>query len=189
MHFHKLKNESGYTVVELLAVVAILVIVTGVISALISQTLRGSNKSNITNQVAQAGNYASSLISSSVIKAQDVVAVDGVPVENCTENPTGSSIELQMSDDPNDTILYACTSVDDTDTIASNSASLIDSSRLRASPDACYFTCLQEFNDPYTPPIIEFGFTITQASDNPLFENQNSAPFETSVLMRNYRPQ
>lgn len=180
------KNELGYTIVELLAVVTILVAVTGIISALITQTLRGTSRTNVTNQVAQVGNYVSSVISNELISAQDVVSVDGEEVADCTQNPTGSSIEVLISEQEG-TILYQCQA----DTISSNSASLIDTSRLRVNtsdPNACYFTCLQQNNDPYTPPIIEFGFTLTQKSEDALFENRDSAPFETSVLMRNYTP-
>lgn len=184
--FGKKINQKGYTVVELLAVVTILVIITGIIAALITQTLRGSSKTNITNQVAQAGNYVTSVISNAIISAENVVAVGGENVNDCTQNPEGNSIELLISQEVG-TVLYACAN----DTIASNSASLIDTNRLMidsTDSSACYFKCLQQNNDPYTPPIIEFGFTISQKAENVLFENRESAPFETSVLMRNYKP-
>jgi len=181
-----MKKNKGYTVIELLAVVTIIVSVTGIIAALITQTLRGSSKTNITNQVAQVGSYTASVITNTIISAEDVVAVDGNNVIDCTQNPTGSSIELLISEQEG-TVLYQCAN----DTISSNSASLIDTTRLKIdtnTPSACYFTCLQQNNDPYTPPSIEFGFTLTQKSDTALFENRESAPFTTSVLMRNYQP-
>ncbi len=180
-----MKKNTGYTIVELLAVVTILVTVTGIIAALITQTLRGSSKTNITNQVAQVGNYVTSVISNSIISAENVIAVtvNGRPVTDCTKNPSGSSIELFISE-KGGTILYACGG----GTISSNSASLIDTSRLKIDTSTCYFTCSQASNDPYTPPIITFGFILTQNSDDALFENRETAPFSTSVLMRNYRP-
>lgn len=186
MSIRKLLNNKGYTVVELLAVVTILVAVTGIIAALITQTLRGTSRTNITNQVAQVGNYVSTVVSNEIISAENIVAVGGEDVEDCTGNPTGNSIEILVSQEQS-TILYQCES----DTISSNSASLIDTTKLRvdtSDPNACYFTCLQQNNDPYTPPTVEFGFNLTQKSPDALFESRDSAPFRTSVLMRNYSP-
>ena len=180
-----MKKNSGYTIVELLAVVTILVAVTGIVSALITQTLRGSSRTNITNQVSQAGNYVSSAITNSIIAAENVVAVGGENVADCTQNPTGNSIELFVSQ-KGGSITYSCSG----DTISSNSASLIDTNRLRvdsSDSSACYFTCRQQSNDPYTPPVIEFGFTLTQKSETALFDKRASAPFNTSALMRNYK--
>ncbi len=185
-----MKKNTGYTIVELLAVVTILVTVTGIIAALITQTLRGSSKTNITNQVAQVGNYAASVISNSIISAENVIAVNGKNVADCTGNPSpsGRSIELFISE-KGGTILYECGKDEyGNDTISSNSASLIDTSRLKIDTSTCYFTCSQASIDPYTPPIITFGFILTQNSDDALFENRETAPFSTSVLMRNYRP-
>ncbi len=181
-----MKKTLGYTVIELLAVVAILVTVTGIISALITQTLRGSSRTNITNLVSQSGNYATTVISNSVIAAEDVVAVDGVDIDDCTANPSGGSIELFVSES-NGTILYECAN----DTISSNSASLIDTNRLRIDTDdsaACFFVCTQTSNDPYTPPVVEINFTLTQKAENALFDSRDSSSFSTSALMRNYRP-
>ena len=178
-------NERGYTIIELLAVVSILVAVTSIIAALITQTLRGGNKTSVTNHVAQNGNYVTSVITNSIISAEDIVSIGGVEVDNCTQNPTGSSIEFYMSRSKG-TILYECSN----DTISSNSASLIDTASLKidtANASACYFTCSQANNDPYPPPIIEFGFILTQKSDTALFEGRATAPFKTSVLMRNYK--
>jgi len=173
-------SNLGYTVIELLAVVAILVTVTGVIAAMVTQTLRGGGRSSITNEVSQSGNYVTSVITNSAIYAENVTAVNGDPVTDCTQNPTGTSIDLFMSSSGG-TIRYACSE----DTISSNGASLIDTTKIKA--ESCFFTCKQQDNDPYTPPIIEFGFVLSQLSDNALYENREQAPFETSILMRNYR--
>lgn len=181
-----MKSNSGYTIVELLAVVTILVAVSGIITALITQTLRGSSKTNVTNQVSQSGNYVTSIITNTIINAENVVAVGGDAVADCTLNPTGNSIELYVSAKRGN-VLYECAN----DTISSNSASLVDTNRLKVNtndPLACYFTCRQQNNDPYTPPVIEFGFILTQKSDTALFDSRASAPFNTSVLMRNYQP-
>lgn len=183
-----MKKNAGYTVIELLAVVTILVVVMGIIAALITQTLRGTSKTNITNRVSQTGNYVSSVISNTVLTAEDVVAVNGADISDCTQNPTGSSIELLISEREG-TIIYACvTDINGDDIISSNSASLIDVSSLRVDLATCSFTCSQENNDPYTPPIIEFKFELTQKNEDALFESRSSSPFNTSVLMRNYSP-
>ncbi len=185
-HNHKMRDSRGYTVVELLAVVTILVLITGVVAALITQTLRGTSRTKITNQVAQAGSYVTSVISASVISAENIVSINGQEIVDCTGNPSGQSIEIFMSEERG-VIEYACMD----DTIASGSVSLIDTNSLRidtTNQNACYFRCSQPPDDPYSPPFIEFGFTITQKNENVLFENRESAPFQTSALMRNYHP-
>jgi len=189
-------KSKGYTVIELLAVVTILVTVTGIIAALITQTLRGSSRTNITNQVSQSGNYIASVLTNTIITAEDVIAINGETISDCTQNPTGSSIEFLISE-RRGSVIYAC----ENDSISSNSASLqdedsaavslIDTSKLKidtSSPSACYFTCRQASNDPYTPPVIEFGFTLTQDLTDALYDSRDSAPFSTSVLMRSYAP-
>lgn len=182
-----MKYKLGYTIIELLAVVTILVTVTGIISALITQSLRGSSRVNITNQVSQSGNYVSSVITNTIASAEDIIAVDGESINDCTENPSGRSIEVLISE-RRGTILYECSD----NTISSNSASLIDTNNLRVdtdNPSACRFVCSQPEDDPYSPPVVEFSFTLEQKSEAALFESRNSAPFSSSILMRNYQPQ
>lgn len=176
------RNESkGYTIVELLAVVAILVIISGVVTGILYSTLRGSNKSRISTDITQNGNYAISVIAASIIDARSVTQVGGVNISDCTASPSGTSITLRRISGGLTT--FSCSN----GTIASNSASLINSEDVTVEPNTCFFYCSQLSSDPYAIPIVGVTFKLTEKKMG-LPESQSSAIFSTSVSLRNYSP-
>lgn len=181
---------KGYTLVELLAATAIIVIVSGLIVGVLYSTLRGGNKTKATNDVAQNGNYALSVISNTALLAEDVVSLDGNPVTDCTApTPTPvKSIGFKQAD--GSTVEFSCDIA--TSSIASKSANittyLIDNNSVKVDPATCSFTCIQGNNNPYASPIISASFTVSQKGTSTLFENVASSTFSTSVTMRNYNP-
>lgn len=177
------KDQNGYTIIELLTVVGILVIISGLIAGILYSTLRGSSKTKISTTVAQNGAYALSVISDSVMSAYTITAINGSPITDCTASPSGKIISLKKSD--GSTISFSCAN----NTIASGSASLIDTSQVKidtSNLSNCYFYCFQQ--NPYSIPIVGFGFTLTDKNTSPLLENKSSATFNTSVSLRNYSP-
>ena len=46
-------SNKGYTVIELLTVAGVLVVITGILTGIIVATLRGTNKTQTANSVAQ----------------------------------------------------------------------------------------------------------------------------------------
>lgn len=179
------KSQQGYTIIELLTVVGILVVISGLIAGILYSTLRGSNKTKVSTAVAQNGTYALSVIADSVVSAYSVTAINGNPIIDCTASPSGKIIALKKSD--GSTISFSCAN----NTIASGSASLLDTSQVKidtSSLSNCYFYCYQPNSDPYSTPIVGFGFTITDKNTSTLLENKASSTFNTSVSLRNYRP-
>ncbi len=182
-----LNNSSGYTLVELLAVSSIIVIVSGLIVGVLYSTLRGGNKTRVTNDVSQNGNYAMSIISNTALLAQAVTEVGGTPISDCTVPRQGSSIEFET--EQGNLVKFICDP--STESIASMSGSLtnnlIDVNAVKVDPATCSFRCTQNNANPYSLPIIKIGFTVSQRSGS-TFENIASSPFNTSVTMRNFNP-
>ncbi len=191
----KLHSNKGYTVIELLTVAGVLVAIGGILTGIIVSTLRGTNKTQTSNAIAQNGNYALSVISSILISSDAVVGLHDTTGQildedgDCTAQPVGNEIDLRRIDGGITTLICA------NQTIASNSASmsvgLLDTSEVRidtASLNTCYFKCIQQLDDPYSAPSIEVGFTLTDENSSSSFENQASADFKTSVKLRNYQP-
>lgn len=187
------KRNTGYTLVELLAVTSIMVIVSGLIAGVLYSTLRGGTKTRSTNDVAQNGNFAMSVISNVAYTAQSVTKIDGNDIADCATPKKGKSIEFEQAD--GSSISFLCDA--GKNSIASQSGTttsyLIDNSTTQVdlsdpAKDNCSFTCTQSNNDPYAQPIIQISFTVSQRSSSTLFENLASSPFSTSVTMRNYNP-
>ncbi len=183
-----LSYSRGYTLVELLAVTSIIVIVAGLIIGVLYSTLRGSTKTKVTNDVAQNGNYAISVISNTAILADSVTKVNGVDISDCTTLQTGKSIEFKSSD--GSTVEFSCDPVEES--VASTSAGvtsyLIDNESVKVPQATCSFSCLQPNGSPYDQPIISAEFVIEQRASDALFENVASSKFDTSVTMRNFNP-
>jgi type II secretory pathway pseudopilin PulG len=68
----KQQNEKGYTLVELLAVIFILVTVGTIIASILTSVLRSSNKSTNTETVRANGNYAIAQMSKMITYAQKI---------------------------------------------------------------------------------------------------------------------
>lgn len=173
---------------ELLAVTAIIVAISSLIAGILYSSLRGGNKSKVTNDVSQNGNYALSVISGTILDARAVTKIGGSAISNCTLTPNGTSIELQRQD--GSLISFLCDS--QTNSIASTSGQtttyLIDNNSVKVDPATCSFTCKQSNSDPYASPIIDIVFTVSQKQTTSAFENVGTSTFNTSVTMRNYNP-
>jgi type II secretory pathway pseudopilin PulG len=183
-----LKDKNGYTLVELLAVMVVLVAIGTIVSAIITSVLRGSNKANNIEQVRKNGGDALLQIVKSIKFAQSFngVSTDGVTyTTNCvTSSPPPSSppqypyLKITSFDGGKTTI--SCTS-STPQTIASNSASLIDTQNVAVT--SCYFTC--SASDITQPPTIGVNFTLSQKNLGSFGEDKASIPFQTSVTFRN----
>jgi type II secretory pathway pseudopilin PulG len=192
-----IKSSKGFTLVELLTSIIVLVAIGSVVSGVIVSSLRGSNKTNNIESIRQAGNYALSQMSKDIEYAQSFDGKntglsndDGVTYDTSCKlalNPTPtpvtpySLITVQSSSNIiTKYTKYRCTpselSADENALIASESGTLI----------GCSLTCIQ--NNPMDAPIIKISFSIGSKNSNGLVESSNPPiVFETSVTMRNYR--
>lgn len=185
-------NDKGYTLIELLAVIIILVTVGTIITSILVTSLRGGNKSNTTNDVRQNGNYVITQMSKMILYAKsfDGVSTDGSNyVTDCIVNqppaptPTLAPVVYKyikiLSFDGGQTT-FSCAN----GTIASGSAagnfSLLSSS---FSVTSCSFLCTQ--TNLLSAPTININFTLEKANAGFFVENQTTIPFETSITPRN----
>lgn len=175
------KYSLGYTVIELLAVVSILIIVSGIVIEILYSTLRGSAKTKITTDISQNGNYAISVISDIIVDSVDITKINGADIPDCTASPQGLSITLKRLSGNFTTL--AC----DNNTIASDGASLINTNLAEVVDGTCSFYCSQLSNDSYAIPIVRVTFKL-QDKGTGLSETKASSTFETSVSLRNYAP-
>lgn len=192
----KIKNnklQKGYTLVELLAASSIIVIVSGLIVGILYSTLRGSNKTKVTNDVAQNGNFALSIISNAALNAEDVTRIGANAISDCTIPQTGSSIEFQKTDGT--AVTYSCDAATEsiTSTVGTTSTYLMDNDAVKVkidplNPNVCSFTCSQNNANPYSQPVINVKFIVFQRNTTAVFESAASSSFNTSVTMRNYNP-
>lgn len=198
----KSQKSKGYTLIELLAVMVVLIVVGAVVGQILFSVLRGTNKANTLADVNQNGNYAISQISKMVRNAQSFggVSTDNVTyTADCVEPPSPTPLPhytyLQVTAFDGGTTTFACPpspipSPPYVPTISSNSASLLDTNAVEidtSSPNsACYFTCSQDSFSGSTN--IGIYFALKQFSNTtitPVEEKTASVTFQTSVVLRN----
>lgn len=184
MRKKQLGKIRGYTLIELMIVMLLLVLVGSLIAGILSSTITGAAKSKIVSDLGQNGNYALSLITDVIINAQDLQSVTDASkttYQTCTpEGIPAKSLQLQGFDGGITTLACDDTGLDPTYTISSNSASLLDTSRVKLIAGSCTFTCVQA--DPYSIPRIDIVFQLTNASGSAFMD---TISFSTSVAMRN----
>lgn len=187
-------SNKGYTLIEMLAVIVVFSIIGGIITAIFSSSLRGSNKVKVTNEVRENGNYALLQMSRMIIYAKNFNGVsingaDGSYVNECYVSPvldgtpTPAPQEyhyLKITTFDGGEIIFSCDANSD-EKIASNGASLINTNMIAV--DSCRFHCIQSTISQ--PPTIRISFTLSQKNATGFFENKATMPFETSVTMRN----
>ena len=195
-------SKSGYTLVELLAVMAIIIVVGTIMTGILISSLRGGNKSNALDNVRQNGNDLIAQMSKTIAYAKrfNGVSVNGNSyIINCFQSisasptPTPTPIKykfIKITSFDDSVTVFSCNGESDipSNTLASKSdsleaVSLIDTSTVLLQPGLCYFSCIQtNFGQS---PTIGIYFTLSQITLSNFAEKQATVPFQTSVTMRN----
>ena len=203
----KIENQKGYTIVELLAVIAILVVISGIIVAILYSTLRGSNKTKITSEVTQNGSYVLSVFNKTLNDSRSVTMIGALnvgdiintnDVQDCKTKPTSNtSITLKRLDGK--LTRFACENIDVDGTPVSAitinndplteivGKPLINTRAVQVEPNSCSFSCDQSSGDLYAYPIVGVSFKIKD-KNSVVAESQSSQVFQTSVSLNNYLP-
>ena len=126
-----LNSERGYTLVELLAVMVVLITVGTIVAGIIVSSLRGSNRSRSVGDVRQAGNSALIQMSKTIEYAKSFdgisqTADDANYITDCTALAQIQYKYLKITGFDNNQTVFACN--DTNNLISSNSADLVDSS-------------------------------------------------------------
>lgn len=190
---HSPRGGAGFTLVELLAVIAVLSSLAVVITGTFFASFRASDKSNSVIALRQNGNFAMSQITKML---RFSVGLNGLSNDvgstkrfyACgTSVPTPTpytSIQIVNYNDLDHPTTFTCTTGPGGN-IASSSASgnypLLDPAVVTGL-DTCYFTC-EKINNI---PTVSVYFSLTERP-NVSEQGSSSIPFQTSVTLRNYQ--
>lgn len=194
----KFKFNNGYTLIELVIVMLLLIITGALVVGIISSTLRGSSKTRLTSDLAQNGNFALTLISNILINSQKMVSFTkdgGVEVSDCTESTStgvplsGQGVTVLGFDGGTTKLFCNGPTISSSSAIFANStplptpyatASLLDNSQVEVT--SCSFTCSQI--NTYSPPRIDISFQLDKAQVGNVAAP--SVKFNTSITLRNH---
>lgn len=197
-----INSESGYTLVEMLASIVIIVAIGSVIANVITSSLRGTNKVNVIESIRQSGNYILNQITKDVTYAQvfDGISTGINPEHNTvcpsllpSPSPAPAVTELTIKTAQGLVVKYECSgsgpgsvlrrTITQTDGTVISGLFIDPSSSI--SLKSCSLSC-----DQYSGvPIIGVDFAIGSKSPSNLAENNSGSDtsFKTSITMRNYR--
>jgi len=202
----KSKIKNGFTLVELLASVIVLVAVGSVIAGVTAFSLRGANKTNTIENIRQNGNYALNQISKNIEFATvfNGLSTDGSTyVTSCPySSPTPPALPvpfvskyeyIKITPFNGNPIEYQCISPPTMPaTFTANGESIFNTDPNNANSvtlESCSIACTK--TNATDVPIIGISFTLGPkiSNGNEMAENNNnsSITFKTSVTMRNYK--
>lgn len=179
--------QRGFTLIEILVVVVVLMSTGIVIGAILFSSLRGASKANILTTAQQNGDYAMSQMVKTIRNAK---SFGGVSIDDPETNDTGwltdCSVDvsaqyryIKITSPDSQEIEYSCRN----ESIFFNAGFLIDENLIKTKEGSCYFTCAQ--SNPTDSPTIGINFTLVQTGNTTSVEKAVSLPFSTSVRMRN----
>jgi prepilin-type N-terminal cleavage/methylation domain-containing protein len=176
------KEKSGFTLIEMLVVIAITGITGLIIANTIASFLRGTGKANSIENLRQIGNYTINQISKNIeyAKTFDGVSSDGSNyLLTCPVTKTSYNF-LKISLFDNSSIIYNCIG----STFTNNTNAVFDTSVVNVQN--CSISCSQA-SSPTSVPIINISFELRPTTSTSLVESSAPIRFETSVVMRNYK--
>ena len=176
-------SERGFTLVELLAVIAIIGVVGSVVFGILYSTLRSSSRTERALSLQQNGNYALTQMTKMIRFARTIQTPSTCYIDEDTTSVTRSSITIRNAD--NGVTTFACQGLPH-GTIASNGASLLDTSEVEVT--VCQFVCRQP--SIYDAPSVEVSFTLRKKDpyvdqDASVSLESTSLPFKSTVTLRN----
>lgn len=206
----KFKNKSnlGFTLIEVLTVIAIFATVGAIASTTLVSSLRGNNKTNTILDVKENGNHALFLMTKTIRYAKKFGGVIESNGDLRTDCSTASSLATYKgvrvtSFDDKETTFECCINSDpenleNNTLISSQSGEILSCSNSNRKPildinnvyaESCSFTCSQLGSSDF--PSIGINFSLKARGDvgeGALFEKTASVsalPFQTTVIMRN----
>ena len=188
--------KNGYTLIELLAVMIVLIVIGTIISSILTSVLRAGSKSLATETVGRNGDFAITQMSKMITYAKKF---EGVSQDNttfttdCTGNSQIQYKYLKIKSFDLGETTFACGDSQWSNapysyanpTLASESASSTTPTILvDPTMDAsCYFNCSQE--NLSSPIKIDIFLDIKAKAQTVFSEDQAEVPFETSIIIRN----
>ncbi len=171
-----MKNQQGFTLMELIVVSGLMVIIIVTVSSLFFSSLKGATKTSFVNETKQNGDFALSTMERMIRNAKNIPNMS----INCA-SLSRSSITIENPD--NRTTTFTCPTASEGQ-IASNSG-FLTSSRQAVSvyPAGCFFICSKQ---GISPAIVKIKFNIHNLSAVVARPEENiDIDYETSVVVRN----
>lgn len=172
------KLSYGYTLIEILAVIAIFGVIGTIVFGILTTALQSSNKSEGLMTVQQNGSYALSLMSRMIRYSKQITSPT-----SCYSGPTPTPVSdtsLTIENLDGHSTTFSCDGLP-TGTIASNGASLLDTQSVAVT--SCTFSCTQ--STAYDVPSVTISFILNKRNSNTLVENNSPVTFQTTVTLRN----
>lgn len=179
--------QSGYTLIELLTVMVVLVVVGMIITSILVSTLRSGNKSTTTNYIRESGNYAIAQMSKMIAYAKSFNGVYDEQASpnlwtDCVNSAGKTYHQVRVTAFDGGQTVFKCDTANNI--LSSNSANLVNPVDTVVT---CSFTCSQ--NDTSTSPTINIFLTLQKLKPGGvaslLPEAQTVINFQTSVTLRN----
>ena len=171
-------KPSGFSLIEILVSIAIIITETTVIVAILSSSFRGISKSNAREEVRQNGNHAIGRMSKLIQFAEGFIGAseDYIAYDSSCTLSRGKWYKVIRIRSNGEVVGLRC------DNLSIRGSPLIDTSKVKVEPGSCRFTCFQD--EETTPPIIGISFELSEAADS-VFEKKTKIYFSTTVKMRN----
>ncbi len=168
--------QAGFTFVELLVSMMILMVVGSIILVVFFSSLRGTGRSQALITLRQNGNYALSQMTKNIRQAALIV-----DEASCTETKAESVTVVSPFDSAETT--YRCTESGIASISATQTYYLVDTTD-DVTISACSFTCgRHELSDV---PYVQLDFTL-ETPESRAFSAEDPFSFSATVLLRNYR--
>lgn len=188
----KITHNAGFTLLELLVVLAITIVVGTIVVGILFVSLRGSERSKSLNNLENNGNAVIAQMGKAIrfAKKFNGVSTDGSSyISDCsvatpgalTPTPIPATYRyIKITAFDNLETIFSC---GDGTSLSSNSVSLIDNSTVTMI--GCKFSCQQSSSSDYPTIGINFSLNQLQPTGTILLESTASAIFQTSVVPRN----
>jgi len=164
----KSKKDKGFTLIEMLIFITILVVILSISFSFLLVTLRGSSKAEALKKVKQNGDFALSTMERYILSAKKV------------ENPVPEdtrSILVTMLDGSQ--VTFSCGG----DRISSGSSFLTDEEVIVSD---CVFE-IDNIDNPGQPAVVNIDFTVDYGQPGFLTSEKASLDFSSSFVVRNQK--
>lgn len=167
-----LKRQDGFTLVEMMVVVAVLTVVMVTVSGLLLNSFKASSRVDVTDKVEQNGQYALNEIRNNFLTSNGINVTCGV----------GGSITYVNQLDGNTNSLQCVEGA----SIASISGGRTTNLTVGVSASNCsnFVTC--DFSPEGLVTSANIGFTLSAGTPNAGLDSYVSRSFETKVAVRSY---
>ena len=165
--------KKGFTLVELLISVGLVLIIGTIGTSVIASILRSYNKAHIINEIEQNGNYVLSLMESQIRNARSVSPTDTTTQTLTVTSQGGSSSTFYIIDSGGTGVVRK-----DTEVLTNND--LVSGVDVDTTLSQSYFEV-----SGTTPPTVKIVLRLTQAPDAPgRVDYHAETTLQTTVVVR-----